>query len=149
MELAKVALHAPDRDQDLTVYTIALFEAGQQFGILLEQFLAVSHSQRRQRSLQVFPHRAGEFGLAAVCLDHIHVRRHANERAVEGVCRDTGLQRLLAEAGLPLGKCLQRLNFSTHVGLGAGQSHYRRGLGGGQRQGIGGGGLFRAGDEQD
>ncbi|MCY1442602.1 hypothetical protein D9M71_589770 [compost metagenome] len=149
LELAEVAFHAPHRDQHLAVDAIALLDAGQQFGVLLQQLLAVTHTQGRQGAFEVLPHRAGELRLAAVGLDHVHVGGDAEEGAVEGVRRNTGLQGLLAEAGLPLREGLQRLDFSAGVGRCAGQGHHRGGLGGGQRQGIGGGGLFCAGHEQD
>ncbi|MNH16299.1 hypothetical protein D3C79_759340 [compost metagenome] len=149
LELAEVAFHAPYRDQHLAIDAIALLDAGQQFGVLLQQLLAVAYTQGRQGAFEVFPYWAGEFRLAAIGLDHVHVGGDAEEGAVEGVLRNAGLQGLLAKACLPLCEGLQRLDFSTGVERRAGQGHHRGGLGGGQRQGIGGGGLFCAGHEQD
>ncbi|MNP23728.1 hypothetical protein D3C76_1164480 [compost metagenome] len=59
------------------------------------------------------------------------------------------MQGLLTEARLPLGKALQRLDFGAGVDCRVRHGHDRGGLGRCQRQGIGGGGFFRAGDEQD
>ncbi len=88
LELAEVALHAPHRHQRLAIDAITLLDALQDLGILLDQALAFVDPQWRQRAIEVFPHGTGEFRLAAIGLDHAHVRTDPDKRTIEQIATD-------------------------------------------------------------
>ena len=151
LELTEVTLHAPHRDQCLAIDAVALLDALQDVGVLADQRLAFAHTQWRQGAVEVFPHRAGKFRLAAVGADHAGVQADIGEGAVEQVGADTGGQRILAETRLPFGEGLGRLDVEVLTGRHHGRDH-RRGCRDGKglkRLGVGGGRFFRAGDKQN
>ncbi|MDT4831565.1 hypothetical protein FQZ97_650800 [compost metagenome] len=98
---AEVAFHSPDRHHRFGVDRVAGVDLVQSGRVLCQLALAVAHPQRRNRALQVLPHRADEFGLAAVGFDHCRVGGNPAECLVKSTGADTAGQRVLAEAIAP------------------------------------------------
>ena len=146
LELAEITLHAPHRHQRFAVDAITLFDARQQRAVLRQQGLALAYTHGGQGAVEVFPDRAGEFRLAAVGLDHAHVRGDAGKGGIEDGGGDTGSQGFDTERGHPFVEALRRLDRQVVIDLWLGGDR-GRGCGKGlQRFGVGCGGLFRAGN---
>lgn len=97
LEVTEIALHAPNGHQGLAINAIALFDPLQDVAVLDQQCLALAYPYRGQRAIQVFPDGAGEFRLAAVGLDHAHIRGDPGEGAVEYIGANPGAQGFGAE----------------------------------------------------
>jgi hypothetical protein len=116
--------------------------------VLVEQRLALAHAQGGQRAIEVLPDRTAEFRLAAVGLDHAHIRGDTRECAVEQGGLNTGFQGFSAKGGAPLFEALFRLDIAGNRGWQ--RAGGRRGLGDRREaNGVGGGRFLGAGDEQD
>lgn len=149
LELAEVAFHTPDRDEGLAVDAITLFDALQYRAVLQQQGLALAHAGCRECAIEVFPYRSSELRLAAIGLDHAHVRADVGEGIVEGIRSDPGAQRLDTESRSPFLETLGGLDKGGITGrLWCGRRHRCCGHCR-QRLGVGGRGLFRTGNEQD
>ena len=114
--LAEVAFHAPDRHQCVAVDAVALLDGLQGAGVFGQQRLATAHAGGRDGAVEVFPHRPGEFRLAAVGPDDRWVRAYACKGRIKHRGLDTGAQGFLAKGRLPAGEALGRLLESGSTG---------------------------------
>ena len=100
----------------MAVDAVALLDGLQGAGVFGQQRLATAHAGGRDGAVEVFPHRPGEFRLAAVGPDDGHVRADACKGRIENGSLYTGAQGFLAKGRLPAGEALGRLLESSSTG---------------------------------
>ncbi len=122
---------------------------------MIEQGLTLAHAHGRHGAVEVFPHRATEFRLAAIGLDHAHVGRDTSKGVIEHLGAHTGVQRQSTELALPLAEGHCGLYFKVAVvrlrnsagGRGQTFDDLRRGCGL-ERGGNGSGRLLGTGNQR-
>ena len=96
---AEAGLQAPDAGDHAGIDAEPVLHAAEQRAVLLERGAAVGDALVGDQQGAVLRPGHGELGLVAVALQHLLVRLHAGERAVQRRRRDAGAPRLGAHAG--------------------------------------------------
>ena len=134
--VTEVALQAPDGHQDLRFDAILLLDTLQHGVVLGQQYSAAADAAGGDGTVEIFPHRASELGLTAVCLEHRRVRGDASEYAIEQRRVDAGGNRFATHGLTPVGETGQGCfgcSLDRCSGSG-GRQIFRRGLGAGRQQ---------------